>query len=182
MRVLVLGIGNVIFADEGVGVHFVREMERCFKFITNSVGTVSFVDGGTLASHLLPLMSECDHLIVVDCIDGDGVSVGDVFFFDFDNIPKKVNWSGSAHEIEMLQTLAMMDLMGDRPVTKILAVVPNRIEPMSFTLSREVLKACEVMQKQLLAHLNELGFDIEIINTPDFQKSADRWRERQFKD
>ena len=65
MRVLILGIGNVMFADEGVGVHFVKMIENNFKF-TSDEHSLKFIDGGTLANYLTPIMADSDYLIVVD--------------------------------------------------------------------------------------------------------------------
>ncbi|MDU2360197.1 MAG: hydrogenase maturation protease, partial [Campylobacter concisus] len=66
MRVLVLGIGNVMFADEGIGVHFVNLMAKNYKF-TSSKNELTLMDGGTLALALTHIISEFDYLIVVDC-------------------------------------------------------------------------------------------------------------------
>ena len=72
-------------------------------------------------------MAEFDEILLVDCIDADGAKGGEVYFFDYDAMPKQISWSGSAHEVEMLQTLQMMDLCGDLPHVKILAVVRGDI-------------------------------------------------------
>lgn len=160
MKVLVLGIGNVMFSDEGVGVHFTKMIEKNYKF-THSKHTINFIDGGTLAIALTPIIAEHDYLIVVDCISSDDGEEGDVYFFDYEAIPNKISWDGSAHEVEMLQTLQMMEFAGDMPKTKILGIVPKRIEPMSFELSNEIQKGALVMEKTLLKHLNELDFSYE---------------------
>ncbi|MDO5045815.1 HyaD/HybD family hydrogenase maturation endopeptidase [Campylobacter sp.] len=176
MKVLVLGIGNVMFSDEGVGVHFVKMIEKNYKF-THQTDSLEFVDGGTLAIALTPIIAGCDYLIVVDCISAEDSSIGDVYFFDYEAMPNQISWDGSAHEVEMLQTLQLMDLAGDMPKTKILGVVPKRIEPMSFELSSEIQASASVMEKTLLNHLKELGFSYEkvanftIINLADEYKN-----------
>ena len=68
MRVLVLGIGNVMFADEGIGVHFVNLMAKNYKF-TSSKNELTLMDGGTLALTLTHIISEFDYLIVVEKIN-----------------------------------------------------------------------------------------------------------------
>lgn len=138
-----------MFADEGIGVHLCKLLEKNYKF-THSNHSLDFVDGGTLALQLSYIIAEYDKMIVLDCIDADDSKIGDVFFFPYDAMPKKINWSGSAHEVEMLQTLQYMELMGDLPHTQILACVPKRIKPMSFTLSQEIVSAGEIMEKTLL--------------------------------
>lgn len=179
MCVLVLGIGNVMFADEGIGVHFTKMIEKNFKF-KSPEHTLSFVDGGTLANLLSPIIADFDHVIVVDCIDADEANIADVYFFDFEDMPKSINWSGSAHEIEMLQTLEMMDLVGDRPQTKILGIIPKRIDPMSFELSDEIKKGVPVMQKVILKHLESLGFKYEKVADFSISDIANDWKKEQF--
>ena len=206
MRVLVLGIGNVMFGDEGVGVHFVKMMERNYKFSakirakfdsalnlddeinasnlddanSNLSGNLAsrggfkfnadganlelrFIDGGTLAMALTPRIAQADVLIVVDCISADGGETGDVYFFGYEQMPPSISWNGSAHEVEMLETLRLMELAGDLPRTKILGIVPKRIEPMSFELSSQAQEGANLMEKTLLNELSRLGFSYEKI-------------------
>ncbi len=206
MRVLVLGIGNVMFGDEGVGVHFVKMMERNYKFgpkpsakfdsDSNLSGKFSssnldvansnlssdlarsddskfnarranlelkFIDGGTLAMALTPVIAWADVLIVADCISAEGGETGDVYFFGYEQMPPAVSWNGSAHEVEMLETLRLMELAGDLPRTKILGIVPKRIEPMSFELSAQAQEGVNLMKKTLLNELSKLGFSHEKI-------------------
>ena len=206
MRVLVLGIGNVMFGDEGVGVHFVKMMERNYKFspkngakfdsalnlddkfdASNLEGVNSnlsgylarlddskfsarranlelkFIDGGTLAMALTPLIASSDVLIVADCISAEGGETGDVYFFGYEQMPPAVSWNGSAHEVEMLETLRLMELAGDLPRTKILGIVPKRIEPMSFEISAQAQEGVNLMEKTLLNELSRLGFSYEKI-------------------
>ena len=179
MKVLVLGIGNVMYADEGIGVHFTRMIERNFTFKSKE-HTLNFVDGGTMAAFLIPIIAEYDYLIVVDCLDADDSKVGDVYFFDFEAMPKSISWSGSAHEVEMLETLQLMDLAGDRPTTKIIGVIPKRIEPMSFALSSEIQKAVPTMEKALLAELERLGFDYERVSNLKITDISEDWKKEQF--
>lgn len=145
---------------------------------SSSADQIRFIDGGTLASFLMPTMAEFDEILLVDCIDADGAKGGEVYFFDYDAMPKQINWSGSAHEIEMLQTLQMMDLCGDLPHVKILAVVPQRIEEASFKLSSVILQSSKIMEKTALKYLSDLGFAHEKIADLSAQDIADRFAKK----
>ena len=123
-------------------------------------------------------MAEFDEILLVDCIDADGAESGEVYFFDYDAMPKQISWSGSAHEVEMLQTLQMMDLCGDLPHVKILAVVPQRIEEASFKLSSVILESSKTMEKTALKYLSDLGFAHEKIADLSAQDIADRFAKR----
>ena len=145
---------------------------------SNSADQIRFIDGGTLASFLMPTMAEFDEILLVDCIDADGAKSGEVYFFNYDAMPKQISWSGSAHEVEMLQTLQMMDLCGDLPHVKILAVVPQRIEEASFKLSSVILQSSKTMEKTALKYLSDLGFAHEKIADLSAQDIADRFAKR----
>lgn len=145
---------------------------------SSSADQIRFIDGGTLASFLMPTMAEFDEILLVDCIDAEGAKGGEVYFFDYDAMPKQISWSGSAHEVEMLQTLQMMDLCGDLPHVKILAVVPQRIEEASFKLSSVILESSKIMEKTALKYLSDLGFAHEKIADLSAQDIADRFAKR----
>lgn len=145
---------------------------------SSSADQIRFIDGGTLASFLMPTMAEFDEILLVDCIDANGAKSGEVYFFDYEAMPKQISWSGSAHEVEMLQTLQMMDLCGDLPRVKILAVVPRRIEEASFKLSSVILESSKIMEKTALKYLSDLGFAHEKIADLSAQDIADRFAKR----
>lgn len=155
MKILILGIGNILFGDEGVGSHFVHYLDE--KYCFDGQNEIHLVDGGTLAHQLIPLIVSYDQVILVDCIENEGGSFGDVFFFDFAEMPCSVNWQGSAHEVETLQTLEMMRTHGDIPPIKILGVIPVRIDTdPTFSLSTEMIGAIEIMERVLLKYLVEI--------------------------
>jgi len=159
VKILVLGIGNLLFGDEGIGVHFINYMREKYRF--ESEHQLDFVDGGTLAQRLIPIIVEYDHLIIIDTINAPKVNAGEVYFFDFEAVPDAVDWQGSAHEVEMLQTLTMMDLAGDRPETMIMGVVPTVIEVTEFSLSKAVNSAVPVMETTFINYLETLGVTAE---------------------
>ncbi len=163
MKILVLGIGNILFGDEGIGVHLVNYLEEKYEF--TGPHQVDFVDGGTLAQRLIPIIVEYDKVFIFDTVDVDDAKIGDVYFFDFLDVPECVSWQGSAHEVEMLQTLEMIHMMGDLPETKIIGVVPYVIgEDTTFSITEPVLNAAKLMEKILLTELEKLGVKAKIKN------------------
>ncbi|MDR1285164.1 MAG: HyaD/HybD family hydrogenase maturation endopeptidase [Campylobacteraceae bacterium] len=172
MKILLLGIGNIMFSDEGIGVHLCRYIQQKYRFVSSS-HTLDFIDGGTLAERLIPIVVQYDYVIILDCISAEGGEFGDVYFFDFDDIPKHISWQGSAHEVEMLQTLTMMDIVGDRPKTKIIGIIPKVVKGTTLKLTDEIIKGSKTMESALIKHLRELGFEIEVINEKiDIQSEA----------
>jgi hydrogenase maturation protease len=77
-RIVVLGIGNTLNRDEGVGVHALRALEAhcspspdgCFSHQERgAAGEAEFLDGGTLGLNLLPIVEEASHLLILDAVD-----------------------------------------------------------------------------------------------------------------
>jgi len=162
MKILILGIGNILFGDEGIGVHLANYIDEKYEF---SGHQVDVVDGGTLAQRLIPIITEYDKVFIFDCVDVDEAEIGDVYFFDFREVPECVSWQGSAHEVEMLQTLQMIEMMGDLPETKIIGVVPYVIgEDTTFHITEPVQKAAKLMEKVLIDNLKKLGVEVKIKN------------------
>ncbi|MBE0494831.1 MAG: HyaD/HybD family hydrogenase maturation endopeptidase [Campylobacterales bacterium] len=182
MKVLVLGIGNVMFSDEGVGVHLCHLVEQKYAF-TSSEHTVDFVDGGTLAERLIPVIAPYDYVIIFDCVDANDGKIGDVYFFDFEDVPNSITWQGSAHEVEMLQTLTMMDLLGDRPPTKVLGIIPEVISITTLELTNAVREGATVMEKTFIDHMRTLGFEV-VVEKPELtiQQVANLACQREYDD
>lgn len=162
MNILLLGIGNILFQDEGIGVHFIHYIDEKYDFYSDT-STINIIDGGTLAQRLIPQIVKYNEVVVVDCIDADNSKEGEIYFFDYKNTPSFINWQGSAHEIEMLQTLNMIEMQKDLPNTNVLGVIPKRIaDDTTFELSEEIIKAVSIMEKVLIKHLNKLGVKTKI--------------------
>jgi hydrogenase maturation protease len=151
-----------MFSDEGIGVHLSRLLKRKYRF-SSAEHTIEIVDGGTLAQLLTPIIAQFDYCLIFDCISADDADFGDVFFFDYEDMPRGVHWQGSAHEVEMLQTLAMMDMLGDRPRTKIIGIVPQVVGDTTLTMTESAKKGALVMEQTAIAHIKDLGVAVETI-------------------
>ena len=67
MRILVLGLGNLLLQDEGIGVHVVHRLEREYRFPDG----VEILDGGTSGMELMGPIANSGYLIVVDAVKSD---------------------------------------------------------------------------------------------------------------
>ena len=77
-----MGIGNVLFGDEGVGAHMANLLEEKYRFISNE-HQVDVVDGGTLAQRLIPIITDgYERVVLIDCVSVDGAKIGDVYCFN----------------------------------------------------------------------------------------------------
>lgn len=176
MKILILGVGNILCADEGVGVIFVKWFESIYKIHhANTNYSLDFIDGGTLCMQLTPIISKYDKMILCDCIDSNTQNVADVFFFDYKDIPNNINFQGSAHEVETFAMLNFMDILNDLPKTHILAIKPNRIEQMSLEISSDLAHGIQTMENTLKSELEKLGFVLTKTNNTDIFTFAKKY-------
>ena len=162
MKIIILGIGNIIFGDEGIGPHLANLIDEKYEFISDE-HSVDVVDGGTLAQRLIPIITEYDRVVLIDCVNVDDGKIGDVYSFDFDKVPNYITWQGSAHEVEMLQTLQMIEMMGDLPPVKIVGVIPYVIgENSTFEMTDEVTKASVTMEKTVIDYIKSFGIGVKV--------------------
>jgi hydrogenase maturation protease len=80
-KILVLGVGNILFTDEGVGVRAVETLLRDYSFSDN----VTLMDGGTLGTRLMDPIMQCQRLIVIDAVLG-GDEPGSVYRLTGDDL------------------------------------------------------------------------------------------------
>ncbi|MBP1885070.1 hydrogenase maturation protease [Ensifer mexicanus] len=110
-RVLVLGIGNILWADEGFGVRAVEAFHKAYEVPAN----VTILDGGTQGLHLVQFVNEHDRLIVFDAIDY-GLVPGTMKVVEDDEVPKFTSAKKmSLHQTGFQEVLSAADLMGDYP-------------------------------------------------------------------
>lgn len=128
---LILGVGNVLMGDEGVGVHAIAFLEQ-----EGFPPGVTLLDGGTGGFHLLSLFEEYDPIIFIDATM-DGKPAGTVsiirprFARDF---PKTL----SAHDIGLRDLLESATLLGPLPGLHLITVSVDKIQPMTLELSGAV--------------------------------------------
>ncbi|WP_049824361.1 hydrogenase maturation protease [Desulfurivibrio alkaliphilus] len=154
-------MGNVLFGDEGLGVHLASLLKSNYHLIAAEPGAglpPAIVDGGTLGPHLIPLLTNHRQVLLLDSITADNAAPGEVFCFDYQQLPAPLKGRGSAHEVEMQQTLAMMRLAGDLPHITVLAAVPKIISKTTFELSPEAQQAAVTMEQKALEIVDRWGF------------------------
>lgn len=110
-QVLILGIGNLLWADEGFGVRTVEELHRHYGFAEN----VRIMDGGTQGIYLIQHIREADILIVFDAIDY-GLPPGTLKRVEGDDVPKFLGAKKiSLHQTGFQEVLAMAEMLGNYP-------------------------------------------------------------------
>lgn len=152
LNIVVLGVGNVLMADEGVGVHAVTELEKKFKWPEH----VRFVDGGTSTHELLGDLEDLDHLIVVDAVRA-GKTPGSLVRLEGAAVPSAFTQKLSPHQTGISDLLATLTFIGRAPKQVVLwGVEPARLE-LDLTLSSEVTATMPALERGVLEELAKVG-------------------------
>jgi len=151
-EVMVLGIGCILYSDEGFGVRVVEKMEKQYEFSDN----VLLVDGGVLGINLLGVISKPDHLIVVDAIRNKG-NPGDLYRLEDDAIPNRIRAKNSLHQVDFLEALTLCQALDKVPKTVIIGVEPQDIDTQSLELTAPVQARVDPVIEMVLAELDRLG-------------------------
>lgn len=115
-RVLILGIGNVLWADEGFGVRCVEHLAATRAFGED----VKLLDGGTQGLYLLPFLEEADTLVVFDAVDY-GLEPGTMKIVEGDEVPRFMGAKKmSLHQTGFQDVISTAELMGYCPETLLL--------------------------------------------------------------
>ncbi|WGT50382.1 HyaD/HybD family hydrogenase maturation endopeptidase [Thioclava nitratireducens] len=156
-RVLVLGIGNVLWADEGFGVRCVEVMAETRAVPDN----VKLLDGGTQGLYLLPFLEEADALIVFDAIDF-GLEPGEMRVLRDGDVPafmgaKKM----SLHQTGFQDVIATAQLMNRCPAKlTLIGCQPVELEDYGGGLRPAVAAQIEPAIRECEAELARWGISV----------------------
>jgi len=151
-QITILGVGNILFSDEGVGIHVAQALSEAYSFAEN----VSIEDGGVLGVRLLGMISQADDLIVVDAIRNGGPP-GTLYRLVGDDIPKRILAKNSLHQVDLLEALTLCQALDKVPETVIIGVEPQDIETLGLELTPPVQARLGDLIDMTLRELDRLG-------------------------
>jgi len=141
----VLGVGNTLLGDEGVGVHVVERLRRDYP----QMEQVDFVDGGTLSFTLAGLMADAEQLIVIDAAELNAPP-GSLSLFENEAMDTYLGTGKrrSVHEVSLLDLLAIAELTGDLPARRaLIGIQPQTVdwgEAPGSEVAAAIPKACDM--------------------------------------
>jgi len=135
-KVLILGIGNILHKDDGLGVFIVNEIINSVKDLPKYV---EVADGGVLGYDLLPLMSGREKIVIVDALKM-GDEPGSIYKFPAKHLTDTNN-KFSLHEMGVKKIIDMLSITGENPEIEIIGVVPDDINSLEIGISDSVKKA-----------------------------------------
>jgi len=151
---VIIGIGNILQKDDGLGVYAASYMYENYTFSPN----VEIVNGGVEGIHLFNVLEDNSHVVVLDCLQLDDTPAS-IYAIPAKEISGYGINNGGAHEIGILQCMDMMELQGkDIPKAIVIGIVPMEVT-FAFGLSDDILKAFDGYISVVLQYLHKHGID-----------------------
>ena len=155
MQVLVLGVGNILLQDEGVGVRVVQEFQRRFQLPEG----VEVLDGGTAGMCLIEDILDQEHVIILDAVQ-TGQPPGTVVRLADDEVPVFLQQHISPHQLGLADVLATLALIDKKPQHLVLiGIVPKSME-LSLELSAEIEPKVDMLVDRIVAELAAIGVQL----------------------
>ena len=145
MGKFVVGIGNALLRDEGIGCHVVHAMEGI------SLPDVKIIDGGTCPD-VLQLLEDADKLVIVDAVKGGGTP-GQIYRFHLEDITLEQKLFLSLHDMDLTDSLMLMQLGHNIGEAVIIGVEPREIN-WGLELSPELQEKVPQIIDVILSELN----------------------------
>jgi hydrogenase maturation protease len=155
-QVTILGVGNILLGDEGVGVRVVERLEQCYHFPDN----VQVLDGGVLGMRLMGVIGSTDLLIVVDAVKNQQPP-GTLYRLADDQVPRRVLAKQSMHQLDLPEVLALCSVIDKNPHTVVVGIEPQEITHMNLELTPTIAAKVDDLAGMVLAELERLGIAYE---------------------
>lgn len=147
-KILILGLGNILLGDEGVGV---RVAERLLS--QPLPDNLEVIDGGTAGYELINLFEGREKVIIVDAVKTDD-QPGSIYKMDLSVIEEDTVRSLSLHQIGLNSVFKMASLMDINPEVILVGIVPKDYQTYQIGLSREAERAIPQAIETIFEEIN----------------------------
>jgi len=146
--ILVMGIGNILLRDEGLGVRAVEAMQQC-----NLPEGVELLDAGTAGADLIDLVADRRKVIVIDAVDGQSAP-GTILRLRAEDLLPPEGAAISLHQLGLVESLAMVRQLGCAPQEVVVFGVQPASMDAGLELSPEVAEAIPRVIEAVLEELH----------------------------
>ena len=155
MRNIVIGVGNVLFKDEGVGIYASKYLEENYEFD----GDLEIIEGGTLGFKLMTFFQEYDNVIILDTVSIED-KAGEIFRLPSDVLLGLGTYRKTAHEVEIVEMLEICSVLDKHAEVTILGIIPKDIESVQIGLTPEIEDRFEELILQTVKELESIGIKV----------------------
>ncbi len=152
----IIGIGNVLEKDDGLGVYASTYLQKNYTFTPN----IQIINGGVEGIHLLNILEEAKHLVILDSLELNDKPTS-IYAIPAQEISGYGLNNGGAHEIGIIQCMDIMELQGKEvPQAIVIGIVPAEVT-FEFGLSQELTEAFESYISVVLQYLQKHNIEYQ---------------------
>ena len=145
-----IGVGNILMKDEGVGVHAVNAFQERYAV----PDSVEIVDGGSAGLDLLEYFEGRDKVLIVDAVDF-GREPGYIDTLENEAIPARFGAKASMHHLGLLEVISVSNLMGALPKEVcLIGIQPKTIE-LGLDMTQEIWDNVDILIERMVVKLRE---------------------------
>ncbi|MBN2825059.1 MAG: HyaD/HybD family hydrogenase maturation endopeptidase [Campylobacterales bacterium] len=152
MTTAIVGVGTIIFQDEGVGVYAQKYIEKNYTFQSD----VTLVDGGVLGFKLMSYFQEYDRVLILDTLTIDD-AVGAIYNLPAQELLGLGSYKQTAHEVEVVEMLEICLLLETMAQVSIMGIVPQDIQSVNVGLSEEIKGVFPAFVEATMQELEKSG-------------------------
>ena len=131
-RNIVIGVGNMLFKDEGIGIYASEYIKQNYKFDDE---TLEIIDGGTLGFKLMTYFQEYDNVIILDTVSIED-EIGGIYRLPSDVLLGLGTYRKTAHEVEIVEMLEIVSVLDSHANVTIIGIIPADIETVEIGLTK----------------------------------------------
>jgi hydrogenase maturation protease len=165
LNIALIGLGNILLRDEGVGVHAANTIKQRYTFSPY----VEIIDGGTMGLDLLPIFEGRDKVLIIDAVDF-GREPGHIGMIENDDIPSVLNSKLSVHHINLSDVLFAAKLMDISPSEICLIGIQPQSLDVGLDMTGEIKGKIETLIDAVIGKLKEWNVKCVLLSHQELSK------------
>ena len=159
-RSIVIGVGNMLFKDEGIGIYASEYIRQNYEFDDE---TLEIIDGGTLGFKLMTYFQDYDNVIILDTVSIED-EVGGIYRLPSDVLLGLGNYRKTAHEVEIVEMLEIVSVLDSHAKVTIIGIIPEDIESVGIGLTPKMESRFEEFILNGIKEIESLGIKATKVN------------------
>ena len=156
MKNIIIGVGNVLFKDEGIGIFASKYLEENYSYDDTDL---EIMDGGTLGFKLMRYFQEYDNVVILDTISVED-KPGEIYRLPSDVLLGMGNYRKTAHEVEIIEMLEICSLLEKHAAVTILGIIPEDIQKVQIGLTQNIENKFEEYILNVIKEIENMGVTI----------------------
>lgn len=150
---IVIGVGNMLFKDEGIGIYASEYIKQNYSFDKQ----IDIIDGGTLGFKLMAYFQDYDNVIILDTVSIND-EVGSIFRLPSEVLLGLGKYRKTAHEVEIVEMLEIVSVLEKHANVTIIGIIPQDLQSVEIGLTAKMEECFDGFIKTAIKEIENLGY------------------------